>query len=166
MSTPRIDLRRGVVEPVVLMISRREVEASDVLPAVSRLHTLLSTSEAIWHYRGQITLVVDGYSDDSRELVDIAEVRDFLRALDQRWPYWAFFFNQVDDSIKLFVSCLCGFFYPGGGLVEIDRERLGQFLTRGFAAMRSLFNDHGFPEDEMEAMSNGVIELVEQAGMA
>ena len=29
--SPRIDLRPGVTEPVVLMISRREVEAKDLL---------------------------------------------------------------------------------------------------------------------------------------
>ncbi len=166
MPTPRVDLRRGVVEPVVLMLSRREVEAGDVLPVVNRLLALLSTPEAIWHYRGQMALVIDGYNDDPRELVDIGEVRAFLRELDRHWPYWAYFFNQVDDSIKLFASCLCGSNYPGGGLVEIDHEKLGQFLARGFAAVNSLFNDHSFPEDELEAMSNGVIEVIEQAGMA
>ncbi len=148
------------------MLSRREVEAADVLPVVSRLHTLLSTPEAIWHYRGQMALVIDGYIDDPRELVDIGEVRAFLRGLDRHWPYWAFFFNQVDDSIKLLASCLCGSFYPGGGVVEIDAMELGKFLTRGLAAMNSLFNDHSFPEDELEAMSKGVIEVIEQAGMA
>ena len=166
MSTPRIDLRRGVVDPVVLMLSRREVEVGDVLPAVSRLHTLLSTPEAIWHYRGQMSLVVDGYTNDPRELVAIVEVRDFLRGLDRQWPYWSFFFNQVDDSIKLLASCLCGSYYPGGGLVEIDHQKLGKFLTRGFAATNSLFSDHSFPGDEMEAMSKGIIEVIEQAGMA
>jgi hypothetical protein len=77
MPSSRIDLPRGVLEPVVLMLSRREVEVGDVLPAVSRLNTLHSTPEAIWNYRGQMALVVDGYNDDPRELVDIAEVRAF-----------------------------------------------------------------------------------------
>ena len=37
---------------------------------------------------------------------------------------------------------------------------------RGFAAMNSIFDDHRFPGDELETMSMGVIEVVEQAGMA
>jgi len=101
MTSPRIDLRRGVVEPVVLMISRREVEAGDVTAVVDRLLTLLSTPEAIWRYRGQMALVVDGYTSDPRELVDIAEVRAFLRELDRQWPSWAFFFNQVDETASM-----------------------------------------------------------------
>jgi hypothetical protein len=165
MTSPRIDLRRGVIEPVVLMISRREVEAGDVTTVVDRLLAQFNRPEAIWKYRSQMTLVVDGYTNDPRELVDIPEVRAFLRELNRQWRYWAFFFNQVDDSIKLLASCVCGSFYPGGGAVEIDGKRLGEFLMRGFAAMNSVFDDHGFPEDELEAMSNGVIEVIEQAGM-
>lgn len=32
--------------------------------------------------------------------------------------------------------------------------------------MNSIFDDHRFAEDELESISNGVIEVVEQAGMA
>ena len=32
--------------------------------------------------------------------------------------------------------------------------------------MNSIFDDHGFPESELEAMSNGVVEVIGQAGMA
>jgi hypothetical protein len=148
MPTPRIDLRRGVVEPVVLMVSRREVEAGDVLPVVSRLHTLLSTTEAIWHYRGQAALVIDGYNDDPRELVDIGEVRAFLRDLDRQWPYWAFFFNQVDDSIKVLASCLCGSYYPGGWVSAGGRGRaMSEFDPR------SLDAGHAIPACSMTSMT-------------
>ena len=87
MTSARIDLRGGVVEPVVLMISRREVEAGDVTAVVDRLLALLSTPEAIWRDRGQMALLVDGYGSDPSELVDVAEVRAFLRELDRQWRY-------------------------------------------------------------------------------
>ena len=166
MSSPRSDLRRGLVEPIVLMISRREVEAGDVNGVVDRLNEQFRTPEFIWRFRCQMSLVVAGYEDDWRELIDIPEVRSFLREFDQAWPYWAFFFNQLDDSIALLCACLCGSFYPGGGAVEIDAGRLGQLLARGFAAMNALFDDHGFPESELETMSRGVIEVIEYAGMS
>ena len=94
---PLLDLRPGVTEPVVLMISRREVQAADLASVLSRLKVFLATREDAWRYRGQMTLVVDGYNNDPRELVDIAEVRALLRGLETEWPYWAYFFNQVDD---------------------------------------------------------------------
>lgn len=166
VTTPRFDLRPGVTEPVVLMISRRQVEACDIASVLTSLKPFLATREDAWLYRGQMTLVVDGYNEDPRELVDVPEVRVFLRTLDQEWPYWAFFFNQVDDSIKLLGSCVCGVHFPGRGAVEIDIEKLGDFLRRGFGGMNAVFEKHGFPGDELESMSRGLIEVIEQAGMA
>ena len=69
------------------MISRREVEAADLASVLSRLKVFLATREDAWRYRGQMTLVVDGYNNDPRELVDIPEVRALLRGLEAEWPF-------------------------------------------------------------------------------
>ena len=97
--TPRLDLRPGITEPVVLMISRREVEASGIASVVARLKVFLATREDAWLYRGQMTLVVDGYNNDPRELVDIPEVRTILRQFEAAWPYWAYFFGSSSISL-------------------------------------------------------------------
>jgi hypothetical protein len=55
---PRLDLRPGVSEPVVLLISRREVEEGDLASVLSRLKQFLAIREDAWRYRGQMTLVV------------------------------------------------------------------------------------------------------------
>ena len=120
--SPRLDLRpvAGVTEPVVLMISRREVEAGDIASVLSRLRPFLATREEAWRYRGQMTLVVDGYNDDPRKLVDIPAVRSILRQLEAGWPSWAYFFNQMEDSIKLLLSCVAGERFLGREAVEMD----------------------------------------------
>lgn len=164
--TPRLDLRRGVTEPVVLVISRRQVETGDIASVLTELKPFLATREDAWLYRGQMALVVDGYNEDHRELIDIPEVRAFLRALDRDWPYWAFFFNQVDDTLIIFLSCLCGAGYPGGGAVEMDLGKLQEALERGFLGMNAVFEKFGFPDGELESMSRGLMEVIEQAGMA
>ncbi len=164
-TTPRFDLRPGVTEPVVLMISRRQVEQHDIASLLDELKPLLAKREDTWLYRGQMSLTVDGYNHDPRELVEIPEVRSLLRAFERAWPYWAFFFNHVDDSIKILGSCVCGSSYPGRGAVEIDADQLRDFLMRGFAGMNELFEKHGFPEHDLEVMSRGVAEVIEQAGI-
>src|SRR5665647_2124967 len=86
MSSPlRFDLRPGVTEPVVLVISRRQVEAGDIASVLSNLKPFLATREDAWLYRGQMSLVVDGYNEDPRDLVDILDVREFLRTLPIRF---------------------------------------------------------------------------------
>jgi hypothetical protein len=113
-----------------------------------------------------MTLVVDGYNHDPRELVDIPEARALLRDLEAAWPYWAYFFNQVDDSIKLLLSCVAGSRFLGRGAVEMDAERVAAALARAFGGMNILFDRFDFPEDELEKMSNGLVEVLQQAGMA
>ena len=159
---PRIDLRPGVTEPVVLLISRREAEAGDLASVLSRLKPFLATREDAWRYRGQMTLVVDGYNNDPRELVDIPEVRTLLRGLESSWPHWAYFFNQVDDSIKLLLSCVAGSRFLGRGAVELDADLVAAALGRAFGGMNLIFDRFGFPEDELEKMSNGLVEVLQQ----
>ena len=162
---PRTDLRPGVQEPVVLLISRREVEQADIPSVLSRLKVFLATREDAWRYHGQMTLVVDGYNHDPRELVDIPEVRSLLRRLEAEWPYWAFFFNQVDDSIKLLLSCVAGSRYLGRGAVEMDADLVAAAMARAFGGMNTVFERFNFPEDELELMSRGFVEVLQQAGM-
>lgn len=169
MSSPRIDLRPGVTEPAVLVISRREVESGDLAFVLSRLKVFRASREDAWRYRGQMTMVVDGYTDDPRKLVDIPEVRLLLKRFEAAWPFWAYFFNQVDDSIKLLLSCAAGASFVGRGTVEIDARLVDGGLARGFGGINIIFEEHGFPERELEAMSRElleVLEVLEQAGMA
>ncbi len=163
--TPRVDLRPGVTEPVILMISRRQVESADIASVLTKLKPFLAAREDAWLYRGQMSLVVDGYNEDAREIVDIPEVRTFLQLLNEHWPYWAFFFNQVDDSIKLLGCCVCGANFPGNGVIEIDGAKLVDFLRRGFGGMNFIFEKFGFPEDESKTMGDGLLEVIEQSGL-
>ena len=163
---PRLDLRPGITEPVVLLISRREVEQGDLASVLSRLKVFRANREDTWLYRGQMSLIVAGYDDDARELVDIAAVRDLLRRLEAAWPFWAYFLNQVDDSIKILLSCAAGKRFLGRGAVEMDPAAVGRVLGHGFGGMNLIFDEHGFPEAELEAQSRGLAEVLEQAGMA
>jgi hypothetical protein len=40
------------------------------------------------------------------------------------------------------------------------------FLNQAFAGMNSLFDQHGFPESELEAMRMGLVALIEVAAAA
>ena len=163
MTTPRIDLRKGVTEPVCMVISRRQVEQHDLASLLKALKVFTATREDAWRYRGQMSLSVDGYNDDPRDLVDIPEVRSLLKGLTTQWPYWGFFFNQVDDSIRLLGSCFCGVEFLGRGAVVIDPKLLPDFMNLAFAGMNELFDKHGFPESELEAMSMGLVEVIMQS---
>lgn len=50
--------------------------------------------------------------------------------------------------------------FPGRGAVLIDPALLPGFLNQAFAGMNALFDQHGFPEPELEAMSMGLVALI------
>ncbi len=71
------------------------------------LKVFTATREDAWLYRGQMSLVVDGYNHDPRELVDIPEVRHLLKRLAAQWPYWGFFLNPVNPNPCASANGLC-----------------------------------------------------------
>lgn len=160
-STPHFDLRPGLSNPVVFVISRQQVEALDLDEPLEFLHSLVPTAHPhhAWAYKGRLSLVIAGYETDPRELFEIPEVCRYLRALDEQWPFWLFFFNQLDDSIKLIALCLASSIEVVPGAAHIDPDGLRRFLERGFTAVNYLFESYGFPETENETLSTELSRL-------
>lgn len=155
----------AVLEPVILVLPRPQIEAGNIDEALALLQKLVSEPEVMLSCCGRVSLVIDGYNDDPRELFEIAEVRAFIQALDARWPYWYFFLSQADDSIKLLESCLCDSIEVVPGVNAIDTEQLTASLTRHFAALNKLCETINLPEHRAEEISEGVISLIRNASI-
>ncbi len=57
-SRPRFDLRPGITEPVVLLISRQAIESGNVGVVAQRLRLLTASREDTWRYRSQVCLAL------------------------------------------------------------------------------------------------------------
>lgn len=68
-------LRPAVTEPVILMFSRQQVETGDLAETLALLRRLTADRQTAIDFCGRISLVVDGYNDDPRELFEVPEVR-------------------------------------------------------------------------------------------
>ena len=51
-------------------------------------------------------MVFTGYSDDSRELWEIPEVRAYVKKLVTAWPEWMFFLDASDQTLQVCFMCL------------------------------------------------------------
>lgn len=51
MTQPPLELRKGVTDPVVLMISRRQVERQELASALDALRVFTATREDANHWR-------------------------------------------------------------------------------------------------------------------
>ena len=81
-----------------------------------------------------------------RSDLEIPAVRPSLRQIDTSWPHWAYFYNPVDDSIKLLLSCVAGTRFLGRGAVEMDADLVAAALARGGAGRNVIFDRFGLTE--------------------
>lgn len=158
-------LRPGVTEPVFLMVSRQQVEAGDIAEVLPLLRRLTGHRDTALEHCGRISLVIDGYNDDPRELFEVPEVRAYVQRIDQQWPYWFFFLSQADDSIKLVESCLCDTIEVIPGVASIDIQQMERSLARHFGAMNALCEALNVPEEKNEEISEGIISLIHNASV-
>jgi hypothetical protein len=158
-------LRPAVTDPVILMFSRRQVETCDMDEPLELLRSLTTGRDVAIKFCGRISLVVDGYNDDPRELFEIPEVRAYMKRLDQAWPYWFFFLSQVDESIKLLESSLCDTIEVVPGVTYIDVDQMERSLARHFGAMYRLGEDLDLPEDLCEEVAEGIIGMFRSAAV-
>jgi hypothetical protein len=107
-TTILVDLRPSVTDPVYFVICRQQVETFELESSLDFLRSLVPTKhpEHAWAHKGRLSLVISGYDTDPRELFEIPEACRYLRELDKHWPFWLFFLNQVDESIKVVAMCL------------------------------------------------------------
>ena len=158
-------LRPAVTDPVILMFSRRQVETGDVDEPLELLRSLTADRRTAIEFCGRISLVVDGYNDDPRELFEIPEVRAYVDRLDRGWSYWFFFLSQADESIKLLESCLCDTIEVVPGVTSVDMDQLEQSLARHFAAMHRLGAELALPEEMCEEVAEGIIGMFRNAAV-
>ena len=158
-------LRPAVTDPVILMFWRRQVEAGDVDEPLQLLRTLTADRGVAIEFCRRISLVIDGYNDDPRELFEIPEVRAYIKRLDQEWRYWFFFLSQADESIKLFESCLCDTIEVVPGVTSIDFDQLEQSLARHFGEMHRLSEELDLPKGACEEVAEGIIGMFRNAAV-
>lgn len=161
---PVFDLRPGVTEPILFVISRQQVEDLDIDGPFDFLISLMpadppDSPEAVWARKGRVSLIIAGYDSDPRELFEIPEVCRYLKALDDLWSFWFFFFSQADESLVVLAMCLASAIEVEPGKAYVDPEGMRRFLERGFSGIKHVFDTYGFPPGENLALSTEILRM-------
>ena len=143
-----------MAENLMLVISREEVESQNLTNAVSTLKSLLETPEKAKLYKENVDLAFFGYDDDTRELLEIPEVRDFAFKLDDQFPFWLFFLTKFGSGLQCLFFCMMPPFLTKEAQARIYPERLSQLLmNRWFPAMNQICEYVGMSEKEVEPLT-------------
>jgi hypothetical protein len=134
------------VDWIGVVVSRQEVESQDIAPALRVLQSALYDAETVRMFQGQVGIAFHGYDSDPRELYQIREVCQFLRALDSQFPYWFYFLSTDDEALRMIAFCLCRTREIDPGLAYVDPQELRTFIESHFAAINDLFDEFHLDE--------------------
>jgi hypothetical protein len=104
----------------------------------------------------KVALSVHGYDLDPRELFEIAEVRAFLRQLDQEFPFWFFFLSTKTEALKLLALSLCRITRVSPTASAFNQEDFSNFIDFHLGAMNHLFDSFHISEDLNEQRSDAL----------
>lgn len=144
---------------IFIQLSRSEIERQSTDRALGWLNQFTHSPEVAWASRNSLTLHVSGYDDDPRELYEIPEVCKFFRALHAKWPLWFFFVRQdeEDHTLGVLLSCICGGQKACEGVIEMESDRVQNFVMTCASATNKIFDRWHFPEDENKKIFFGAL---------
>lgn len=128
-------------------ITRKNVASGDYAGILSRLHVLTDNAENVQNYRESMVLYFSGYDDDPRELVEIPEVRAYMKMLVGQWPHFLWYLARGAGAITMLMTLLCDVHVTrvsGGIIAEYAnnnqvKDVLQDMLTRGNALHQTYY---------------------------
>ena len=163
VKTPRADA--GLPVAVRFDFTRREVETMDLsrfLYAfdVGRLHG----GSPLAQFMGTVTLGIDGYHSDPRDLWEIPEVRRFYQALWQAWPYGLFFGDLSNGCLHAVILCCLQSVQTmrrtGNPVAELSCRPadLHEFLLEAFGPLNELSDRAGLSDQANQERTRALVE--------
>jgi hypothetical protein len=150
---------------IFYQFSRSKVERGDFSHFLNQFALeKLPTGRRLRDLMDSVVFCVEGYDHDQREIHSIPEVRSFYRAFHDAWPYWLYFCNLDQDTLKTMVLCCMESFVAlkvdGQPDVKVECQPLEMldFIRRDFVPMNAMCERAGMFEDRIEQRTQAIFE--------
>jgi len=145
--------------------SRDKLERGDFSAFLARFgEDRLPSGAALARMMGGFVFAVDGYNDDLREVYAVPEIRRFYAAFHKAWPYWLYFCDLNQDSLKTLVMCclpsLAAVARAGTSRVgvQLDPMELLRFVAQDLDPMNEMCERAGLSERAIYDRTKAVFE--------
>lgn len=141
---------------IIFSIDKKDVKNMSVKSVRNFFNHLRSSKELARRAQGRVEITFNGYDEDSRELFEIPEVRQYMPLLDTALPEIFFFAWSHDRASTLRTLVFCQtrilnkkIVSPDGRYkIEIDSEFVSQFMTRHWHGLNQMTDWLGISEEE------------------
>ena len=149
------------IDPLVVTVSREEINSGNIEPALSILKQLISSPDMATTYKEKIDIAFHGYDTDSRELFEVPEVRDYVHKLDEKFPFWLYFLSKKHLGLQALLFCFLPPYLTEEAKTEIYPQKIDELLTKcWFPAMNHIVDFVGMSEKENEVMTERAIRYI------
>ena len=151
--------------PLLLCFLRRDVEAGNISPFLARWGVKsLPKGKKLARMMGTFSFFIDGYNDDPEEIYSIQAARDFYVALHKHWPFWLYFCDLDNESLKMIVACLLKnveahkIVGASDAHLRLDPVELLGFISSGFAPMNEMCDRANISEFDIWRRTKAIFE--------
>ena len=79
-----------------IVITREEIESGNVFSSLRALLPLIDNKESVLANAARLTVVIRGFADDDRLLCENQQLRSWMAALTEQFPYWLHFCPEAE----------------------------------------------------------------------
>ncbi len=145
----------------VIVVSRAEIDAQDTSSVLGALSSLIESPERARRFLEKVDIAFHGYNDTAEELFEIESVRNYVYALDKKFPFWLFFLDKSGTGLQCIAYCFLPPFLTPEAKAKYFPERLNDLLTRRwFPAMNQICEWVGFTEQQIEELTDRSVEYL------
>lgn len=149
------------IDPLVIVISKDEVEAMDISVALATLTKLTKSPNTAREFVERVDIAFFGYDHTREELFEIPGVRNFVYQLDEQFPFWLYFLSKRHLGLRCLLWCFLPPFLTEEARSKIFMERINDLLTkRWFPAMNHICEYAGFSESQIEHLTERALAYI------
>jgi len=155
---------------IIILTGRDDIENLNAEPFVQFFQLLESNKKLILSMRNKVNFLIEGYDNDSRELCEIQEVRQWMSEVLHRIDSWGYFLNMEDDYSGLHIlhSCTNKILEvkPMGDTYQvfIVKEGIKKTLNVIFNGLNEFCDRNGISDEITKIQSKKIIELLRPHG--
>jgi hypothetical protein len=142
---------------------REEIETLEIESFFKSMDLLLGSREVSMAVRQRIEFFVEGYDNDSRELWEIPQVRQFFHRLHDGFQNWLFLAFPDGEFLNVLIKCLCFGNGENESTANIDPECLRHFLVACFNALNQLCHRFAISEAINREITDAFFRIVNRS---
>lgn len=144
----------------IITLNKKELQTKDFYQIKHFIGSKRKTKDGVLDYYQKFEIAVDGYNEDSRELWEVKEFREYIRELIDQFPSIIWFLNLNVGFFRALVYA----YITNDNLKEAEEEKTEQLMMKCFQGINEMTNlfamDHSYNIKITELFTDSLFNII------